>query len=213
MVRRADAPMTAPRGMSPGSAIYIDDMREPEGTLHVAPGGAPVARGRDQALDLDAVRAAPGVVAVLTAATFPASMMCSPVARRRSDARRRQDRVSRPGGVRRRGARRAMRRAAPRGSRKIEIAAGTPLVTVDDALAAETPTSCPTTPSQGRHARRRSRAARSARQRHSCASAGRSISISKARSRSPFPARTATCSSIRSTQHPSEVPAHRSRKC
>ena len=38
-----------------GAAIYIDDMPEPAGTLHVAPGYAAVARGRIAKLDLEAV--------------------------------------------------------------------------------------------------------------------------------------------------------------
>ena len=40
---------------------------------------AHAARGRITALDLDAVRAAPGVVAVLTAADIPGRNDCSPV--------------------------------------------------------------------------------------------------------------------------------------
>jgi xanthine dehydrogenase large subunit len=70
IVRRAVAHDSAARHVA-GTATYIDDMREPEGTLHVAPGGAPVARGRIKKLDLDAVRSSPGVVAVLTAADVP----------------------------------------------------------------------------------------------------------------------------------------------
>ena len=54
-----------------GSAAYIDDIREPQGTLHVAPGLSPATRGRIKLLDLDPVRAAPGVVAVLTSADVP----------------------------------------------------------------------------------------------------------------------------------------------
>ena len=45
-----------------GTAVFIDDIREPEGTLHVAPGGAAAAHGRIKRLGLDAVRAAAGVV-------------------------------------------------------------------------------------------------------------------------------------------------------
>jgi xanthine dehydrogenase large subunit len=63
-----------------GAAPYIDDIREPEGTLHVVPGGSPVAHGRLRGLDLTAVRAAPGVVAVLTAADIPGRNDVSPVA-------------------------------------------------------------------------------------------------------------------------------------
>jgi xanthine dehydrogenase large subunit len=54
-----------------GSAIYVDDLREPEGTLHVAVGMADKARGFLKSLDLAPVRAAKGVVAVLTAADVP----------------------------------------------------------------------------------------------------------------------------------------------
>ncbi len=62
-----------------GTAVYIDDMREPEGTLHVEPGYAPNdARGKITSLDLDAVRAFPGVVAVLTAKDIPGVNDCSP---------------------------------------------------------------------------------------------------------------------------------------
>src|SRR5262245_29905378 len=62
-----------------GSAVYIDDMREPEGTLHVVPGYAlEGAKGRIVTCNLDAVRAFPGVVAVLTAADIPGVNDCSP---------------------------------------------------------------------------------------------------------------------------------------
>ena len=54
-----------------GAATYIDDIREPAGTLHIAIGVADKASGTLRALDLDAVRAAKGVVAVLTAADIP----------------------------------------------------------------------------------------------------------------------------------------------
>jgi xanthine dehydrogenase large subunit len=63
-----------------GSAVYIDDIREPEGTLHLAVGGAPVARGRIKSIDLAAVRAAPGVVAVLTVSDIPGRNDASPIA-------------------------------------------------------------------------------------------------------------------------------------
>jgi len=61
-----------------GSAIYIDDMPEPEGTLHIAIGGSPIARGNIISLDLDAVRSAPGIVAVLTAENIPGLNDVSP---------------------------------------------------------------------------------------------------------------------------------------
>src|SRR5579872_2547224 len=54
-----------------GAAPYIDDVREPVGTLHLALGLADKARGTLRGLDLAAVKAAPGVVMVLTAADIP----------------------------------------------------------------------------------------------------------------------------------------------
>jgi xanthine dehydrogenase large subunit len=61
-----------------GAAEYIDDIREPEGTLHVAIGLAPKARGRLAGLGLDKVRAAPGAVAVLTPGHIPGRNDVSP---------------------------------------------------------------------------------------------------------------------------------------
>lgn len=61
-----------------GVAQYIDDIREPEGTLHVAIGQAPKARGRLLTLNISAVRDLPGVVAVLTAADIPGKNDVSP---------------------------------------------------------------------------------------------------------------------------------------
>ena len=62
-----------------GAAPYIDDVPEPAGLLHLAPGWYPkAARGRILSLDLSAVRAVPGVVAVLTADDVPAVNDCSP---------------------------------------------------------------------------------------------------------------------------------------
>jgi len=62
-----------------GRALYVDDVPEATGTLHIAPVAAPIARGRITRLDLEAVRAAPGVVAVLTSADVPGVNDCSPV--------------------------------------------------------------------------------------------------------------------------------------
>ncbi|WP_334192029.1 xanthine dehydrogenase molybdopterin binding subunit [Pararhodobacter sp.] len=49
-----------------GEARYVDDIPTPAGTLHLAFGLSTVAHGEITAMDLSAVRAAPGVVAVLT---------------------------------------------------------------------------------------------------------------------------------------------------
>ncbi len=65
--------------MCRASAPYIDDLREPDGLLHVVPGyGKDGARGRIAAIDLAAVKAYPGVVAVLTAKDIPGINDCSP---------------------------------------------------------------------------------------------------------------------------------------
>ncbi|MEB3323469.1 MAG: molybdopterin cofactor-binding domain-containing protein, partial [Synechococcaceae cyanobacterium] len=56
----------------------IDDIREPAGTLHIAPGYAPLAAGRITGIDLQAVENAPGVVAVLTAGDIPGRNDVSP---------------------------------------------------------------------------------------------------------------------------------------
>ena len=62
-----------------GTARYIDDIPEPAGTLHLAVGGAPAARGTIRRVDLAAVRAAPGVVVVITAADIPGKNDVAPV--------------------------------------------------------------------------------------------------------------------------------------
>lgn len=49
-----------------GAAVYIDDMPLLPGLLHIQPGLSTHAHAHIKALDLDAVRAAPGVVCVLT---------------------------------------------------------------------------------------------------------------------------------------------------
>ncbi|PLX38979.1 MAG: xanthine dehydrogenase molybdopterin binding subunit [Hyphomicrobiales bacterium] len=61
-----------------GQAIYIDDIPVPAGSLHLVTGEAEIARGRVVSMDLDAVRAAPGVVLVLTAADIPGHNDVSP---------------------------------------------------------------------------------------------------------------------------------------
>jgi xanthine dehydrogenase large subunit len=61
-----------------GAADYVDDIREPEGTLHVAIGGSPAARGRVVKMDLGKVRAYPGVQTVITAKDIPGKNDISP---------------------------------------------------------------------------------------------------------------------------------------
>lgn len=54
-----------------GEALYVDDIAEPAGLVHACLGLATIAHGRLLALDLSAVEAAPGVIAVVTAADIP----------------------------------------------------------------------------------------------------------------------------------------------
>jgi xanthine dehydrogenase large subunit len=61
-----------------GSAMFIDDMREPAGTLHLAPGYAKVAAGRITSLNLELVRAAEGVIDVIVADDIPGTNDISP---------------------------------------------------------------------------------------------------------------------------------------
>ena len=61
-----------------GRSTYIDDILEPRGTLHLAPGCATFACGEITKVDLSAVERAPGVVAVLTAADIPGHNDFSP---------------------------------------------------------------------------------------------------------------------------------------
>jgi xanthine dehydrogenase large subunit len=61
-----------------GQARYIDDIPTPAGTLHLAFGLSDVAKGAITAMDLAAVRASPGVVAVLTADDLPFANDVSP---------------------------------------------------------------------------------------------------------------------------------------
>ncbi len=62
-----------------GAAPYIDDLPELAGTLHAALGLSPVAHGRITAMQLERIRALPGVVAVLSAADIPGANDCGPI--------------------------------------------------------------------------------------------------------------------------------------
>src|SRR3989440_127063 len=119
-----------------GSATFVDDIREPEGLLHIAVGGAPIASGQLLGLDLEAVRAAPGVVAALTAADIPGRNDVGPVLH--DDPIFVETRIEFYGQVvfavvaKTRGeARRAAKLA------KFEVATGAHCVTIEDALAAD----------------------------------------------------------------------------
>ncbi|ESQ91236.1 aldehyde oxidase [Asticcacaulis sp. AC460] len=62
-----------------GAAIYADDVAEPKNLLHLAFGQSPHAHARIVSMNLDAVRAAPGVVAVFTSADIPGANNVAPV--------------------------------------------------------------------------------------------------------------------------------------
>ncbi|TYC53841.1 xanthine dehydrogenase molybdopterin binding subunit [Rhodobacterales bacterium] len=121
-----------------GTATYIDDMPEPVGTLHVVPGWAREAvRGRIVSVNLDDVRSAPGVVAVLTAKDVPGINDCS--SSFGGDPVLAEDEILFYGQVvfavvatSRDAARRAAIRA------KIEVSPITPILTPEDAIDADT---------------------------------------------------------------------------
>jgi xanthine dehydrogenase large subunit len=62
-----------------GEATYTDDVAELRGTLHAALGLSQRAHANVNALNLDPVRAAPGVVAVYTAQDIPGVNDCGPI--------------------------------------------------------------------------------------------------------------------------------------
>jgi xanthine dehydrogenase large subunit len=83
----ADGPSTgasavhdSARGHVSGAALYIDDLAEPAAMLHLAFGRSAHAHAEILSMDLSAVRSAPGVVAVLTAADIPGANNVAPVA-------------------------------------------------------------------------------------------------------------------------------------
>ena len=59
-----------------GAAPYTDDLPELAGTLHAALGLSPIAHGVIEALDLDRIRAMPGVVDLFTARDIPGANDC-----------------------------------------------------------------------------------------------------------------------------------------
>jgi len=62
-----------------GAARYVDDIPEPSNLLHVAFGQSTQAHARVVTMNLDAVRSAPGVVAVITASDIPGENNVGPV--------------------------------------------------------------------------------------------------------------------------------------
>lgn len=62
-----------------GEAVYTDDIPELRGTLHAALGLSQKAHARVRAIDLEKVKAAPGVKAVFTAADIPGDNECGAI--------------------------------------------------------------------------------------------------------------------------------------
>jgi len=62
-----------------GAAVYVDDIPEPPGLLHLYAGQSTRAHARILKLDVSRVRTAPGVVLVLTAEDIPGSNDVSPI--------------------------------------------------------------------------------------------------------------------------------------
>lgn len=61
-----------------GTARYVDDIPTPKGTLYLAFGLSPIAKGKITAMDLSAVKAAEGVEMVMTAEDLPFANDVSP---------------------------------------------------------------------------------------------------------------------------------------
>ena len=136
MSAAASLPHDAARQHVSGSARYVDDIPTPQGTLHLAFGLSSCAAGQIKSVDLDAVRACPGVHLVLEAKDLPHANDVSPSAH--------DEPLLADGRVHYAGqpiflvvadshhlARRAARLA------KIEITAEPAILTIDQALAAE----------------------------------------------------------------------------
>jgi xanthine dehydrogenase large subunit len=62
-----------------GTATYVDDLPELAGTLHAALGLSPLAHGRLRSIDVQRLRALPGVVDVIVAADIPGTNECGPI--------------------------------------------------------------------------------------------------------------------------------------
>ncbi|MDF1854712.1 xanthine dehydrogenase molybdopterin binding subunit [Pseudooceanicola sp.] len=136
--------MTAPRPLPhdsatlhvTGTANYVDDLQAPAGALHLAFGLSQMARGTITAMDLEPVRAAPGVVAVITAADLPFANDVSPSVHDEpllTDAEVHY--LGQPIFLVIARSHLAARAAARLG--RIEIAAAEPILSIDQALAAD----------------------------------------------------------------------------
>ncbi|HSG57682.1 MAG TPA: molybdopterin cofactor-binding domain-containing protein, partial [Paracoccaceae bacterium] len=118
-----------------GQARYVDDIPLPADALHLAFGLSGIARGRITGMDLAAVRAAPGVVMVLTAEDLPFANDVSPSAHDEPLlAMGRVHYLGQPVFAVVADSHLAARRAARLG--RIDYAEEVPILTIDQALAA-----------------------------------------------------------------------------
>ena len=118
-----------------GQARYIDDIPTPANTLHLAFGTSVVAAGKINAINLDKVRAARGVIAVFTADDLPFANDVSPSANDEPLlATAEVHYLGQPIFMVAAISHLAARRAARLGD--IQIDARTPILTIEDALAA-----------------------------------------------------------------------------
>jgi xanthine dehydrogenase large subunit len=119
-----------------GSARYVDDIPTPKGSLHLAFGLSPIAKGKINAMDLSAVKAADGVVMVMTADDLPFANDVSPSIHDEpllSDGTIHY--IGQPVFLVVATSHLAARKAARLG--KIDYAEETPILTVEEALAAD----------------------------------------------------------------------------
>ena len=119
-----------------GEAHYTDDLPEPRGTLYAALGVSAHAHATIVRLDLDAVRSAPGVAAVVTASDIPGTNDVGPI---QADDPILADRVvqfvGQPVFAVAAGSVNAARRAARLA--RLEVSPLPAILTIDEALAAE----------------------------------------------------------------------------
>ncbi|WP_171120153.1 MULTISPECIES: xanthine dehydrogenase molybdopterin binding subunit [unclassified Ruegeria] len=119
-----------------GSARYVDDIPTPKGSLHLVFGLSPIAKGKISGMDLSAVKAADGVVMVMTADDLPFANDVSPSIHDEpllSDGTVHY--VGQPVFLVVATSHLAARKAARLG--KIDYAEETPILTIEDALAAD----------------------------------------------------------------------------
>jgi len=119
-----------------GSARYVDDIPTPKGSLHLAFGLSPIAKGKITAMDMSAVKAADGVVMVMTADDLPFANDVSPSIHDEpllSDGTVHY--IGQPVFMVVATSHLAARKAARLG--KIDYAEETPILTVEEALAAD----------------------------------------------------------------------------